>query len=127
MIPIPTFLLQTLHWTIIILFPPVISLNIKWQTLHCNYNPVSPVISLNIKCSKIDVDKASCQNALGRTGDDLCPVTALLTYLSQQGDKPGALFQWNDGTPLAKSKFVEAVRQALSAALLPVQDYAGHS
>ena len=29
--------------------------------------------------------------------------------------------------PLAKSKFVEAVRQALSAAHLPAQDYAGHS
>lgn len=107
MIPIPTFLLQTLHWTIIILFPSV--------------------ISLNIQCFKTDVDKASCQNVLGRTGDNLRPVTALLTYLSQQGDKPGALFQWNDGTPLAKSKFVEAVRQALSAALLPAQDYAGHS
>ena len=56
---------------------------------------------------------------LGRTGDDLCPVLALLDYLSRRGNKPGALFQWQDGTPLSKAKFVEATRQALTAAQLP--------
>ena len=91
-------------------------------------NPSSPsVISLNIKYSKTDTGRAGYQVVLGGTGDDLCPVTALLTYLARRGDKPGALFQWKDGTPLSKSKFVEAVRQALSAAHLPAQDYAGHS
>ena len=75
-------------------------------------NPSSPsVISLNIKYSKTDTGRAGYQVVLGGTGDDLCPVTALLTYLARRGDKPGALFQWKDGTPLSKSKFVEAVRQ----------------
>ena len=91
-------------------------------------NAVSPsVISLNIKCSKTDQGRVGCQVILGKTGDDLCPIMALLDYLTSRGDKPGALFQWQDGTPLSKTRFVEAVRQALTAAHLPAQDYAGHS
>ena len=91
-------------------------------------NAVSPsVVSLNIKYSKTDPGRHGYQVVLGITNDDLCPVAALLTYLGQRGDKPGALFQWRDGTPLSKTKFVEAVRQAMSAAHLPAQDYAGHS
>ena len=77
-------------------------------------NAASPsVILLNIKCSKTD--------------QDLCPITALLDYLARRGDKPGVLFQWQEGTPLSKTRFVEAVRLALTAAHLPAQDYAGHS
>ena len=89
---------------------------------------VSPsVISLNIKCSKTDQGRVGCQVVLGRTGDELCPVTALLNYLARRGSESGALFQWQDGIPLSKTRFVEAVRQALTAAHLPAQDYAGHS
>ena len=63
----------------------------------------------------------------GRTDDDLCPVSALLTYLERRGSTPGALFQWDNRIPLSKTKFVDATRQALSAANLPAKDYAGHS
>ena len=91
-------------------------------------NANSPaIISLNIKCSKTDQGRVGCQVVLGKTGDDLCPVTALLNYLVIRGDRPGALFQWQDGTPLSKTRFVEAIRQALTAAHLPAKDYAGHS
>ena len=54
-------------------------------------------------------------------------IVKLLLLLSTSGDKPEALFQWKDGIPLAKSKFVEAVSWALSAAHLPAQDYADHN
>ena len=46
---------------------------------------------------------------------------------SGQGGKPGPLFQWQDGTPLTKSKFVENVRAALTRVGLPASDFAGHS
>jgi len=39
----------------------------------------------------------------------------------------GALFQWQDRTPLSKAKFVEAVQQRLSAANLPALQFAGLS
>lgn len=64
---------------------------------------------------------------LGKTGDDLCPVSALLSYLAYRGTKPGALFTWADGSTLSKTKFVEAVRSALTKAGLPAKDYEGHS
>ena len=63
----------------------------------------------------------------GKTGDDLCPVSALLSYLACRGIKPGALFTWADGFPLLKTKFVQAVRSALTKAGLHAKDYAGHS
>ena len=50
---------------------------------------------------------------IGKTGDDLCPVRALLTYLNARGFHPGPLFQWSSGIPLCKSKFVDEVRLAL--------------
>ena len=91
-------------------------------------NAVSPsAVSRNIKYSKTNTGRHGYQVVLGSTNDDLCPVAALLAYLAQRGDKPGALSQWRGGTPLSKSKFVEAIRQAMSAAHLPAQDYAGHS
>ena len=91
-------------------------------------NPSDPtVISLNIKLSKMDRSTVGCQVVLGKTNDDLCPVMALLEYLAKRRGHPGALFQWQDGTPLSKANLVEVVRQGLSLANLPAQQYAGHN
>ena len=68
-----------------------------------------------------------CQVVLGRTGDDLCPVSALLEYLARRGGRPGALSQWQNGTALSKTWFVEVVRQALTVPHLPIKDYATHT
>ena len=42
------------------------------------------------------------RKVIGKTGDDICPINAVLTYLSRRGDKPGPLFQWQDGYLLSK-------------------------
>ena len=63
----------------------------------------------------------------GRTDTDLYPVSALLVYLARRGNTPRALFQWDNRTPLSKTKFVDATRQALSAAKLSAKDYMGLS
>ena len=90
-----------------------------------NFNP--SVISLKLKHSKTDQGRIGVKVVIGRTGDDICPVTALLAYLARRGPQPGALFICDDGSPLLKSRFVEEVRSALTKAGLPAQDYAGHS
>ena len=64
---------------------------------------------------------------MGRTNDDLCPVTALLSYFIHRGDTPGPLIKWENHTPLSKSKFVDHVRHALLAANVPAHLYTGHS
>lgn len=64
---------------------------------------------------------------MGKTGDDICPVAALLRYLSLRGPCPGPLFRWREGTPLTRVRFVAEVRSALEQAHLPAKDFAGHS
>jgi len=85
------------------------------------------VISLFIKQSKTDQGRVGVRVILGKTDDDLCPVLALLEYLERRGGHQGALFQWEDRTPLSKTKFIEATREALTVTGLPAKDYAGHS
>ena len=86
------------------------------------HNP--SVISLNIKHSKTDQGRRGVRV---KTGDDICPISALLLYLANRGTKLGALFLQADTSPFSKSKLVEEVRSALTKAGLPPKDYAGHS
>ena len=84
-------------------------------------------LSIRLKCSKTDQERRGVRVVVGRTGNDLCPVTALLNYLAARGDKPGPLFRWMDGSPLSRTRFVAEVRKALSQANLPASSFAGHS
>ena len=67
------------------------------------------------------------QVVLGATGSDLCPVAALLDYLSSRGDGPGPLFMFSDDSPLHRSRFVQEVQQALSASGLIGLNFNSHS
>jgi len=55
------------------------------------------IVSLLIKQSKSNQERRGVKVYIDKTGNDLCPVAALLTYLSRRGDKPGPLFQWENG------------------------------
>ena len=89
-------------------------------------NATNPsTISIMIKASKTDQSRKGFKTFIGSTGNDLCPVTALMSYLAMRGDRPGPLFQWHDQKPLSKIKFVEHVRLALMSANLPAHLYAG--
>ena len=50
---------------------------------------------------------------LGRTGDTLCPVAAVLGYLAIRPAKLGPLFVFQDGTPLSRVRMVTHLREAL--------------
>lgn len=64
---------------------------------------------------------------IGRTGGDICPVTALLRFLAIRGKLPGPLFVDANGKPLTKGRFVAEVHSALTRANLPTAEYASHS
>ena len=64
---------------------------------------------------------------LGRMGDELCPVSALLAYLAIRGSAPGPLFKWSDGRFLTKAAFTSTLREALSTLDYEASAYAGHS
>jgi len=90
--------------------------HLSFEDIAVDNVDLPPVISLNIKYSKTGQGRVGVWVILGRTEDVLCPVSALLNYLSQRGSKLEALFQWQDGKPLSKTKFVEATHQALTTA-----------
>ena len=66
---------------------------------------------------------------ISRNNDDLCPwtVSAVLSYLSRQGNFLGPLFCWHNKTLLSKTKFVSYVRLGLLRASLPADKNTGHS
>jgi len=90
-------------------------------------NATAPtVISIQLKRSKTDPFMKGVKLVLGRTHNDLCPVSALLAYLTVRGDAPGALFKWVDHKPMSKTKSVLHVRRALHSANIPAHLYSGH-
>ena len=101
--------------------------HLSYSDIAVNDAKTPSIVSLQIKQSKTDQERVGTRVVIGRTGDDICPINAFLTYLSRRRDKPGPLFQWRDGPPLAKSQFVSKVRSVPLAANLPATDFAGHS
>lgn len=84
-------------------------------------------IKLHLKASKTDISRQGVDIFVGRTHNALCPVVALLRYLSVRGFDNGPLFQWRDGSPLTRQALVAKVRQILSAAGIEASHYSGHS
>jgi len=102
-------------------------IHLSFGDLAVDNLPNPSTISLQLKRSKTDQLMKGVKLVIGRTQDELCPVSALLAYLSWRGDAPGPLFIWENDRPLSKTKFVDHVRQALLSAGLPAHLYAGHS
>ena len=78
--------------------------NVYDPSIHLSFSGVaidnaeSPkVISLNIKCSKMDQGVVGVRIIVGKTDDNLCPASALLDNLSKRDNASGALFQWETG------------------------------
>ena len=90
--------------------------------------PANPkIVRIHLKQSKTDQFRQGVNIFIGRTGDNLCPVTALLAYLAVRGRGPGPLFRFKDGKVLTRGRFISHIRRALDALGLVSADYAGHS
>ena len=104
--------------------PPIISVSSIAIDSHSNPS----VIRIFLHRSKTDPFGQGAAIYLGRTNSDLCPVSALLDYLSIHPPPPkGPLFIHNDSSPLLHSQFVSWVKEALRAAGLNHSVYSGHS
>lgn len=110
------------------------SLNSYCPQSHLSMNDVSvdragrpEIIHLTLKASKTDPFRKGVTISVGRTGKQLCPVVALLAYLSVRGGQEGPLFQHYDQRPLTKAAFVDHVRRTLTLAGVDDRNYAGHS
>lgn len=85
------------------------------------------IIQVKIKASKTDPFRYGVSIYIGRSNNALCPVSALLNYLTVRGTSPGILFRFQDNTPLTKPKFTSKFRDFLKLAGIDDTLYAGHS
>lgn len=84
-------------------------------------------VQVQIKASKTDPFRRGVTVYLGRTSNDLCPVSAIAAYLVVRGRERGPFFMLASGTPLSREILVRRVRSALEAAGVDASRYAGHS
>ena len=56
------------------------------------------ILRVHIKASKTDPFRVGVDVFVGRTDNDLCPVSAVLVYMSM---RPGPLFRFQDNKPFA--------------------------
>ena len=84
-------------------------------------------IEIQVKASKTDQFRRGTKIVLGFTGAQLCPVSAILDYLTVRGDNPGALFTKQGGLPMRRRQFAQGVQQALQTSGAIGQHFNGHS
>ena len=84
-------------------------------------------LHVRIKHSKTDQFCEGANVDLGATGQDICPVSALLDYLGKRGGALGPLFLLENGTPLRRRYFVSQIQSPLSSAGIHGSSFNGHS
>ena len=101
---------------------------------HLSFNDIavdshnSPsMMQVRLKASKTDPFRHGVDLVIGKSGDELCPVEAMMSYLAARGDGPGPLFLYSDGHYLTREKLVLALRQVLSSANIDMSHFSGHS
>ena len=91
-------------------------------------NRLSPsVVQVKIKQSKTDPFRQGVQLYLGKTDEDICPITGILPYLAIRGAKPGPLFVLEDGTYLTRQQFAALLSGTLLQAGISDRRYTTHS
>jgi len=104
------------------------------KTVHLSYgdvrinSTVNPqYLEVRIKASKTDPFRKGVTVYLGRTDNDLCPVSAILAYMVQRGKEEGPFFWFTNERFLTRERLVTAMRAALEQAGFDSRKYAGHS
>lgn len=84
-------------------------------------------IQVRIKQSKTDPFRQGCTLCLGKTGKDICPISAILPYLAKRGARQGPLFIMANGTFLTRGLFAGALADTLQEAGIDSKGYNTHS
>jgi hypothetical protein len=106
-------------------YDPDAHLSLKDVALDSRQDP--SVVQVIIKQSKTDPFRQGVNLYLGKTGEKLCPVSAILAYLRIRGLSPGPLFVLPDRSYLTRQRFADMVAKVLHQAGLNDQHYSTHS
>ncbi len=82
------------------------------------------MLRVHLKSSKMDQERRGVDLFIGRTGNSLCTVVAMVRYLEMDD---GPLFREQNEAPLTKDRLVVKVRLTLQLAGIDPSNYAGHS
>ena len=85
------------------------------------------MLKVIIKQSKTDPFRQGVTLCLGKTDSQLCPVDALLPYLTVRGNQEGPLFITADGRRLTRQLFSESLDNILVTLRLDSGEYNTHS
>ncbi len=92
-----------------------------------NSHTAPSLVRVHLKQSKTDPFRQGVDVFLGRTGRDLCPVSAILSFMVARGSTPGPLFVFQSGAPLTRQLLVAKLRSALRSKGIDQSKYCGHS
>ena len=91
-------------------------------------NRVSPsLIQITLKQSKGDQFRKGEKIYVGRTTHAVCPVHALVQYLTRRGGAPGPLFVFSDNKWLTRESFSTALNKALEELQMDPSQFNTHS
>ena len=102
------------------------SLHLSWGDVAIDYRSATSMLRIHLKKSKCDQFGNGADILLGCTGCDLCPVSAIMTFIGSRCSTPGHFFVDNQKS-ITKSRFVVKVRDALRTAGYPEEQFAGYS
>ena len=85
------------------------------------------VLIITLRQSKTDPFGSGAKLYVGRSGDAICPVSAMLAYLAVRPHIPGPLFILQDGTPLSRVTLVSHLREAITNVGLDATNFSGHN
>ena len=99
-------------------FNPTVDL--AWGDIVVDNQENPQMLRIHLKKSKCDQFGVGSDIIVGRTGSTLCPVAAMLSFITIRGDSPGPFFIDLDKRAFTKSQFVSEMRSILNMAGLPL-------
>ena len=106
-------------------FCPATHLTLQDLVIDSRTNPTT--IQVTIKQSKTDPFRQGCKLCLGKTGADICPISAILPYLAIRGSGPGPLLILANGNHLTRQLFAARLSTVLEQAGINSKGYNTHS
>ena len=100
---------------------------IVWSDVAVGSRESPAMVRIHLRCSKCDQFGKGVDIVLGRTGHSLCPVTAIIQYISVRGSGQGLFFHLPQARVVTKAWFVDQLHSMLVTLRLPKELYAGHS
>ena len=85
------------------------------------------MLRIHLKVLKTDPFYLGVDMLVGKTSNDLCPIAAMVRYLSLSGGRDGPSFVYEDGKFLTRESLVTRICEALNMSGVDAANYLGHS